>query len=45
MNYMIFDLKQSFGPLSQAEGRLAFTQREIHYSTSILQEKKNYIWM
>jgi len=40
MNYMIFGLKQSFGPLSQAEGRLVFAQREI-CSLPVSFRKKN----
>lgn len=35
MNNMIFDLKQSFGPLSQAKGRL-LSQREIWYFTPLV---------
>lgn len=42
MNNMIFDLKQSFGPLSQAKGRL-LSQREIWYFTPLVsfRGKKN----
>lgn len=35
MNIMIFDVKQSFGPRSQAEGRL-LSNREIWYLTPLV---------
>lgn len=39
-SWMIIDVKQSFGLLSRAEGRLAFTQRGLLHSTLIFSEEK-----